>query len=387
MRLLLFAILGFVSLGSPKISTATPRPEWQIEVVDGGPRNNVGQYPTLVIDGRENIHVAYGQGVMGTGATLYYAYRPKSSAKWFAMKLGPGGPISSLAVDSHGNPRIAFLSNGLRYAEFDGRKWNSQQIDSASLAFFLSLHLDRDDHPKISYYQRLYPDGSYALRLKYANFDGSTWYTQTVDPRLGMGKFNEMALDQNGNPHIAYSDVDKFNLQYTFWNGDSWVFATPDTSTLSSGWVGVGTSIAVDKNGAPYIAYFDVNHRKLKRVSRVGDQWKREEVDTLVGAADRIERTSIKLDSKGDPHIAYFDGGLGVLKYASKTESGWEIETIDDSGNSGMFPSLDLTKDDVPYIAYYDSNDGMLKVAHLSKGSAPPKGSVPPVQNKSTSKK
>jgi len=93
------------------------------------------------------------------------------------------------------------------------------------------------------------------------------------------------------------------------------------------------------------------------------------------------------LDSKGDPHIAYFDGGLGVLKYASKTESGWEIETIDDSGNSGMFPSLDLTKDDVPYIAYYDSNDGMLKVAHLSKGSAPPKGSVPPAQNKSTSKK
>jgi len=347
-------------------------PNWQIEVVDGGSRNNVGLYPTLVVDQKDNLHVVYGQGVMGAGATLAYAYRPKTGGKWFTMKLGSGGPTSSLAVNSNGNPCVAYLFDGLRYAEFDGKKWSSQLIDPSNLAFFLSLQLDKDNHPRISYYHRLYPDGSYALRLKYAFFDGKTWYTQTVDPRLGMGKFNELALDSEGNPHIAYSDVEGFNLQYAHWNGENWVFGTPDTSKLSSGWVGTGTSITVDKSGSPYISYFEVNRRKLKVAHKVGEQWQREEVDTLVGNADRIELTSIKLDSHGIPHIAYYDGGLGALKYATKTDSGWQTEIVDDSGDAGMYPSLAFTKEDVPYIAYYDSTNGMVKVAHLSKATALP---------------
>src|SRR6185312_4666251 len=106
---------------------------------------------------------------------------------------------------------------------------------------------------------------------------------QTVDQRFGTGKFNSLALDASGNPHIAYSDTDAFGLRYAHWDGSHWLYGSPDTAQLNGGWVGVENSIVVDKAGNPHIAYMDAAHRRLKYVYRNGDNWEREVVDQLVG--------------------------------------------------------------------------------------------------------
>lgn len=337
---------------------------WHTELVDTIPQHEVGQFSSMAIDQQGNFHIAY---IDQTQKVLRYAYRGRLDKKWFSLEVGPGEGACSLAVDAAGRPHIAYISQfngGLRYATWDGKKWHFQLIDGERIEFFTSIQLDSQGHPKISYYHRLYPDGSYALRLKYAYFDGSTWFIQTVDQRFGTGKFNSLALDASGNPHIAYSDTDTLGLRYAHWDGSHWLFASPDSAQLNGGTVGWADSIAVDSAGNPHIAYLDPSHRRLKYAHKHGDTWERESVEHIVGKADAVDRVSLKLDTHGHPHIAYYEGGRGELHYASRTDKGWQVEVVDNSGNVGMYPSLCFTSDDEPFISYYDVTNNALRVAH-----------------------
>src|SRR5205807_4692895 len=118
-------------------------------------------------------------------------------------------PISNFAYDGPSE-------SGLRYARWDGGKWVRQTIDNEPIEFFNFIRIAPDGFPRISYYHRLVRgetgEGSYALHLKYAAYDGARWYTETVDPRSGTGKFNSLTLDRQGLPNIAYSDVTSGDL-------------------------------------------------------------------------------------------------------------------------------------------------------------------------------
>jgi hypothetical protein len=341
---------------------------WHTEVVDSIPGHEVGAFSSMVIDGQGNFHIAH---VDATQRTLRYAYRGKGDKKWFTLGLGPGSGVTSLAVDNAGRPHISYVAQfggGLRYTTWDGKKWHDQLVDPERIEFFTSIQLDSQGHPKISYYHRSYPDGSYALRLKYAYFDGQTWFTQTVDGRFGTGKFNSLALDASGNPHIAYSDTEHFSLRYTHWDGSRWLFGSPDPG--NGAWVGAANSIVVDATGLPSIAYMDAANRRLKYVHRNGDHWDIEVVDQLVGRMMDIDRVSLKLDSHNRSHIAYYDSGLGELKYATRTDKGWQTEVVDHSGNVGLYASLCFTETDEPYISYVDVSNGVLRVAYRNNHPA-----------------
>ena len=351
-----------------KAADAAPSSTWQTELVDSVPGHQVGWFSSLGIDRGGNLHIAYTDE---TALMLRYAYRGKNDKKWFALALGPGKGVSSLAVDSDGRPHIAYINangGGLRYVAWDGKEWHSQLIDNQRIEYFTSIQIDSQNHPKISYYQRLYADSSYALRLKYAYFDGTTWFTQTVDQRFGTGKFNSLALDTAGNPHIAYSDTNIFALRYVYWDGSRWLYELPDTSQMNGGVVGYEASIVVDARGNPYIAYLDATNHRIKYVYRAGNRWVHEIVDRLVGAAD-LDNVSIKLDNQGQPHIAYYDSGAGHLLYATRTSKGWISEVVDESGAAGMYPSLCFNPDGEPYISYYDVANGVLRIAHRSSGA------------------
>lgn len=344
--------------------------QWQIEVVDGSAGKNVGKFTSLAADKDGNLHLGYYDE---TRQALRYAFRGASSGKWYTMEVDASGGYESLAVDAEGHPHFAYAAPseaGLRYAWWDGSKWNKQTLDSERIDFFNSIRIGPDDLPRISYYHRLHRDGSFALHLKYAHFDGKTWFTETVDARSATGKFNSLALDGKGMPYISYSDVDAGDLRYTKWDGSEWNFSAPDTQKQSDGWVGIGSSIEIDQAGNPHIAYVDVTHRHIKYASWTGKGWKSEIVDAITGKADNIDRISLKFDSKQQPHLAYWDSGLGVLRHATLTSKGWRAETVDSADTVGLYPSLAIDGNDEIYISYYDMANGVLRLAH-KRAAAP----------------
>ncbi len=338
--------------------------QWQIDVVDGGAGKNVGKFTSLTVDQDGNLHVGYYDE---TRQALRYGFRGAATAKWYTMEVDASGGYESLAVDADGRPHFAYAApneTGLRYAWWDGKNWNKQTLDNERIDFFNCIRIGPDGQPRISYYHRLHRDGSFALHLKYAHFDGKTWYTETVDSRSATGKFNSLALDSKGLPYISYSDVDAGDLRYTRWDGSEWSFSAPDTQKQSEGWVGIGSSIEIDQAGIPHIAYMDVTHRRIKYASWTGKGWKSEIVDTVTGKADNIDRISLKFDSKQQPHLVYWDSGLGALRHATITPKGWKPETVDSGDNVGLYPSLAIDGNDEMYISYYDMSNGVLRLAH-----------------------
>jgi hypothetical protein len=373
LQALLIGLICFLVYGP----TTSGQSAWHVEVVDDGHNGNVGMFNSFAIDNRGNFHVCYYDE---SHDALLYAYRGVRDKQWFIMQVDKqAGQFTSLAVDSHDHPHLAYNSRnltGLHYAYWDGTRWQTQIIDHERTNHFTSLQVDAQGYPHISYYQEENPDRTYALHLKYTYFDGKAWYIETVSRKFATGKFNSIALDASGHPHIAYSIVADGDLGYVFWDGSHWVFQIPDSRRTHNDYVGQGNSIAIDSKGYPQIAYFDLNNRAIKYARWTTLGWQIEFIDRVVGNLVQADHLSLKIDRHDQPHVAYYDSGMGTLKYAERDDKGWHSETVD-QGNVGEYPSLSLDNQDNPYITYYDAAGGQLRIAHFDKPASAPIAIIP----------
>jgi len=97
----------------------------------------------------------------------------------------------------------------------------------------------------------------------YAWWNGAGFDTAVVDgdgDALNVGRYSSLELDSNNFPHIAYFDETNEQLKYAYWDGGSWVFSVVD----SDGRVGEFTSLALASNGDPHISYYDDGNHALK---------------------------------------------------------------------------------------------------------------------------
>jgi hypothetical protein len=352
------------------LGPARAQDRWRIETVDGGRGTAVGHSPSLAIDSAGNFHLGY---IDTSRDVLLYAFHGVHEQQWDKMELDSSvGYSAVLALDARGRPHFAYqgyFENGLHYAVWDGSTWHRQLIDPSSVAFFLSMQIDKQGHPKISYYKRSNPDKSPALQLKYAFFDGSSWYRETIDPRYGTGKFNSLALDGEGNPHIVYSNIVSFDLEYAHWDGSQWVHNTPDTRSSSGGILGP-SGLAIDTDGQPCFVYTESTRHQLKFAYKRENSWQTEVVQQLAGNTAQVDRISVKFDRQNRLHIAYVDYARNELKYGLRTSQGWRLEVVDPSTDSVSTPSLALDSNDMPHIAYFDESSGSVRVAHLETEAA-----------------
>ncbi len=109
------------------------------------------------------------------------------------------------------------------------------------------------------------------------------------------------------------------------------------------------------------ISYFDWNSGDLKYVEKTEDYWGNPEVVHYQGNVG--SHSSLALDAQGVPHIAYYDGGNADLLYATRTPIGWRHVIVDHNGNVGRRCSIALSPMGIPYIAYRDDTDGRVKCA------------------------
>ncbi|MFQ6027473.1 MAG: hypothetical protein ACE5Q6_08280 [Dehalococcoidia bacterium] len=245
---------------------------------------------------------------------------------------GHDGWDNRIAVDSQDRPHISaidpleFGGDGLEYyGRNDSGNWVVEEVGTGPITYkyATSIAVDPQGAPHISYFDQRGND----LALASRGADG--WDISTIDADGDTGLFSFLIIDEEGRFHISYfqrNNPSSGVIKYaTRGPGDTaWEIREVDRlSRLTFGFVGARniTSLALDSDGNPWIAYSD--EKKLKLAVWDGAKWG---IQTVVDAESKTlgQLVSMKLDSQDQPHIAYFEvtspGPLeGLVKYAKGT--------------------------------------------------------------------
>jgi hypothetical protein len=277
---------------------------------------------------------------------------------------GDVGRGTSLALDSLDRPHIAYRdqTNGaLKYAVKSYTGWLIETVPGTGIpGAELSLQLDNADRPHISF-GAINPDGS-PIGTRYAYKDGALWHVETVEPYPTSG--TSLAIQGDGRPGLAYGDPTNGTLKYACRQNGAWAVQPVDADAPAIKHL----ALALDPNGQPRIAFQDSNSgptlaTPLAYATWTGTAW-------TVATADPLSETggwpSLKLDSAGNPHISHYTRNNWDLKYTVWTGNAWETELVYTEGIAGSFTSLMLATDDRPVITFFDLTNQSLRLARQS---------------------
>jgi hypothetical protein len=235
--------------------------------------------------------------------------------------------------------------------------WAIQDVQTNGALGVLSLTLDSNDNPHITYYRYFKNDYYNPANLTYASWNGPAWETQTLES----GQEGSLALDSFNNPHICYiySTPRSFYLKYTSWTGSNWNNQTVDSSFVGSFSLGIN-SLALDSNNDPHISYSEQSdlNTTLKYASWTGSNWSIQTIDTEAPSSDFYE-ASISLDSNNYPHVVYGEGNMiygtafnnvSNVKYAQWNGQSWSIQTV--FLNVSSFENIVLDSNGYPHFTY-----------------------------------
>lgn len=337
---------------------------WTTETADTS-----GKSTSLGVDDQGNVHLSY----LTDQSSVKYAFRPADSARWFTMHVdGVGSGYETtptkLALDQQGNPHICYTPGKIKYAFFDGRQWNKQEIASKSgqIEFNCAVAIATDGTPHVSWYHLdLSPSGTGHLR--YAVLQDGVWFARTIDMSAQTGKWHSLVVDAQGHPHFTYDAFVNGQLKYSYWDGRNWYVRVVDSRSARTSTsdrvesIGMGSSLVLDGAGKAYISYED--DKTLRYARQKDSSWTIEIVDMISTSGSWVGyRSRQVLDSRGFPHISYEDAG--AVKHAHWDGKQWRVQVISPAGIYGArFPDIAIGRDDTLYMSYRDALDGSLRVA------------------------
>lgn len=335
---------------------------WTAETVDP----DGGTFSSLAIDTEGNVHLGY---LSPEGGGTKYAFRSAASRRWFSMVVDGNNGFVSLALDSQQRPHLCYMPHStLKYARWDGSKWQIQEIapHSGARDFSCSISIDRNDAPHVTWYQYRDSENQQALHIRHAVLQDGSWLARTLDYGRETGKWNSVRVDAQGRVYVAYSAFREGAFRFASTDPKGvWTVNTIEDGRKGRGegtTPGMGNSLVIDKNGKPNFCYRDETTLRYARPE--GNGWKIEVVDAnanpsgVIGWAKLI--TSLALDANGMPHIAY--EADGSLKHAWWDGTKWQIQPMGIHGFGLLYPSLAISRDNVIFIGYSDPDDGSLKV-------------------------
>ena len=295
----------------------------------------------------------------------------------------------SLALDSAGDPHIAYLSSDqdtLWYAHWTGEGWDIQQVDTgidsdlSGQISDVSIDVDGSGRPHISYNadtDHWDSDNFYLYsthHLKYATLNGGVWDIQFVKRDADSVEWNSLAVDGDGRPHICYYSYVELpaspwfvnKVLYARWTGTEWV---EEVVQQSNDLLGEYCSMALDSTGNPHVVYQWIEYPPgeynphLRYAVRTGSAWVSQQVNY-----EESWYLHLALGPDDSPHIAYCNPDDYALKYATGTGDLWNVSTVDDEYGTGLWSSIAVDANGSPHIGYSDG-DYHLKYAEWSGGN------------------
>jgi hypothetical protein len=248
------------------------------------------------------------------------------------------GGYPSLALDSKGNPAVAYFDgNGgnLKFAKMVGGAWQVETVDSAgSVGLYPSLVMSRNDGAMIGYYQRTKGD------LRLATQQAGGWAISTIDSVGDVGRCTSMTLDPNrptaSKIAIAYDDSTTGVKKYAIQSGTGWAISTVDSTTPTGGGY---TSLAFEpyQDGGKYnpaMTYYDSSNSALKfSRQNPNGSWAN---SSVISAGVQGLYTSLFYDVGNRPNIFFFKKTNVTAYRAVKKSGAWAFTFLGTGGREAQ---------------------------------------------------
>ena len=333
--------------------------------------DEAGRYNSIVMDSNGHLHAVH---ISGGNYQIRHSIHDGNS--WNSLKINDCGGTycwdAHMVIDDNDGLHVAYTTDTswgyetLVYMHYNGTGW-SDEVTSTDANFGpIGIAVDSNNNPHISYAAEgeFCGDG-----LRVASYDGSNWSHNNVDQGDNRGCDSSIVIDENDNIYVAYQNRDNSKLKIATDKSGSWDVYNVDYGTSPSNlYPGYMTSMAMDQQGQFHIAHFDDKEDDLRYSTGAPNQ---EWTTTIVESAGHTGRDpAIALDASGTPHIAYNSWSGWDLKYAvyNSTTSSWDKSFISTTGDVGKGNSLFIDQSGVMHVAFSDESDGVLKYATKSTG-------------------
>lgn len=184
----------------------------------------VGYGCKLLLDNSNNPVVFFTEFTDHSNTYGLWFARRNSNGEWsreWVEQVGNGWTIGdiSAAKTANGNFAVAYTKvcldcdddegDHLKYAVQSGNSWDVRVVDQSSICGHSpSLAFDSSGNPAIAYYDRRSYIGRSRKFLKFTQFNGSTWRSETVAEDHDYGHNNTLWFDSNNVPLIcSYSEA------------------------------------------------------------------------------------------------------------------------------------------------------------------------------------
>lgn len=186
------------------------------------------------------------------------------------------------------------------------------------------------------------------------------WQLDSTGISPGYAAYTSIAIDTNNIPYIAYRDfTNSGKLAVAKYNGTNWEV---DSTGISSD-IAEFTTLDFDNNNVPFIAFRDnANSGRLAVAKHNGTNW---EIDSTGITNEDVLAISMAFDSSNHPYIAYQDDINGdKLCVAKHNGTNWEVDSIGISAGIASNISIAFDNNNTPYISFRDNaNSSKLAVA------------------------
>lgn len=285
-----------------------------------------------------------------------------------------GHPIS-LALEFRGNlniPHFAYRTavvgeSRLQHTYWDPPNWiretvlSSTQVGGDEIGYAASIAIDRFGGPHIAFVRAA---ANRTFNVMYVRRQGSAWNVDTVQSGIiGFPSRTSIALDPDGAPHIAYSNSNRGGtIRHAMLVGGLW-----KREIIA---IGVGdadfTAIDINRLGAPHISYYSESDRAIQSTRLEELNWNGDTIAGSVGVKNPRLDTSIQFDASGVPHICYFNGGTNRLEHAQLSGSTWAHDVVENSNSAG-FADIAVDRNGILRASYFDQQN--LRYAERRSGA------------------
>lgn len=293
---------------------------WQIQVVDTVDTPAQILRNSIAVDLNSDMpHISYeiSQSQRYDGGNLEYAHL--AGTEWISSTVVNGTrrhKQNSIAVDSSGNPHIAYSTDWLqwgwwfgivKYVRWSGTNWVFETVyaEGETVLPPISLALDSQDNPQILF-KKKYWGGKYGVHLQ--TWVSPTWVLTTLEPIVWQSS-------PPGGAALTIDDDD--NLYWTYmWHGQKvgGTLISP-TETITSGEEIGYSDIAVDDIGRVYVVYESGRTNTLQLAVRaLSGEW----VDVPLVSISTWGQSDVSLVvTQGVIHVIYLDSATQRLMHLS----------------------------------------------------------------------